>query len=682
MKAVERVISEMSKSQLHSYLLRTLENQRAVGLDSDKSIILEKITFCHSAAVSFFNISSYMMKKVLNEHKYGQIEYYHNNKGSFQCSEKRDRIITFIESFARCHSENLPDKNVLRLPSYMNVATIYESYKASVHEQEQLSERTFYHIFQTIFGNPFRIDLDKPRITFLSKHTHPVCTECAKIQVLCQVAKSSSDQAYAENRKKSHLLEIRKKYLKCCERKELSIRFPDDYLYLTFDDIDQSKIKSPFPLKYTKDIVGLLRLNNHCTGLKAYNGKLVNDCLVFAFLNNNQFKQDSNKTISILFDVLYHIQMKLGQLPKKLFIQTDNCGRDLKNQFVFTFYWTLVDLNIFEEIIVSHMPVGHTHGEVDQMFSVFASYLRKIEIPSFEYLLEELKNIKINGNSVLVKEMIFTSDFVQKAAPSLLNIEGHSSFSQFKFRRENNRTRMYVKADELESPWQFGSGVKLFEKLPNFSNLSVAPFREDNEYSDIFHSVWTKYIPTLKGKFSDADIRSIELKWETRINMLIDLDTKNYKAFNISLLKPIVNQVVVPEDPADISFKEPSLRATFYPIELKNFSVDDLVKDCSVVLYTKSKSTRPWIGLFIDKCDDTSGRIKVQWLKKERKLYKPDILKDGSPYVSDVEIESVMFSHVLNNVSFRNDSHGPYFLDKETKKLIDDAYLERDMSLK
>ena len=50
--------------------------------------------------------------------------------------------------------------------------------------------------------------------------------------------------------------------------------------------------------------------------------------------------------------------------------------------------------------------------------------------------------------------------------------------------------------------------------------------------------------------------------------------------------------------------------------------------------------------------------------------------------MSDVEIESVMFSQVLNNVSFRNDSHGPYFLDKETKKLIDDAYLERDMSLK
>ena len=75
MKAIERVISEMSKSQLHSYLLRTLENQRAVGLDSEKSIILEKITFCHSAAVTFFNISSYMMKKVLNEHKYGQIEY-------------------------------------------------------------------------------------------------------------------------------------------------------------------------------------------------------------------------------------------------------------------------------------------------------------------------------------------------------------------------------------------------------------------------------------------------------------------------------------------------------------------------------------------------------------------------------------------------------------------------------
>ena len=620
-----------------------------------------------------------MLKTVLKEHRQGQVKYHHSNQGTFHYSVKRDRAIAFIESFARCHCENLPDRKVMRLPSYMDVATIYQAYKEAVPFQNQLSERGFYHIFQTVFGKPFRDNLDKPRITFQSRHTHPVCTDCAKIQVICQGVKSATEQVYAESRKKSHMLEVKKKYLKVCERKELSIRFPDDFLYLTFDDIDQSKIKSPFQLKNTKECVGLLRLNNHCTGVIAYNGKLDNDCAVFSFLNNNQFPQDSNKTISILFDVLSHLQGKLGQLPRKLFVQTDNCPRDLKNQFVFSFYWTLVDLHIFEEVMVSHMPIGHTHGEVDQMFSVFASHLRKVELPTFESLLIELKSIKINSSPVMVKEMKFSTDFVKRASPSLLNIEGHSSFEQFKFRRENDRTTMYVKADELESSWQFGSGVKLYNQLPNFSNLSVAPFREHSEYSDIFSSVWTKYIPTLNGKFSDFEISEIKCNWERRINWLIELDTGDFTAFDIFLLKPVVVEDI--EIPPEIPLKEPTLKATFHPPDFRDFSIDDLVKDCSVVLYTKSKSTRPWIGIFVERCEDQSC-IKVQWLKKHNKFYIPDNLMDGSPYISVVEVETVMFSHVMSNVSHSNDRLGPYILDRESKKSIAEAYIERDRSLK
>ena len=107
-----------------------------------------------------------------------------------------------------------------------------------------------------------RIPLDKQRITFLPKHTHPVCSECARIQDLCNGAKLESDRIYAEQRKKSHLLEIRKKFLKSCERKELAIRFPESYLYIMMDDIDQMKIKSPFVLKNTKECSGMLRVSS------------------------------------------------------------------------------------------------------------------------------------------------------------------------------------------------------------------------------------------------------------------------------------------------------------------------------------------------------------------------------------------------------------------------------------
>jgi len=140
---------------------------------------------------------------------------------------------------------------------------------------------------------------------------------------------------------------------------------------------------------------------------------------------------------------------------------------------------------------------------------------------------------------------------------------------------------------------------------------------------------------------------------------------------------------VVVEDieiPPEIPLKEPTLKATFHQPDFRDFSIDDLVKDCSVVLYSKSKSTRPWIGFFVERCEDQSC-IKVQWLKKH-KFYSLDNLMDGSPYISVVEVETVKFSHVMLNVSHSNDRLGPYFFDRESKKLIADAYIERDRSLK
>ena len=670
----------MNKSSLHNFLLETLNKQESFGLDSYCSFIFNKITFCHSAAVSLFGISEYMIKTVLKEHKCGKTMFVHNNNGSFYLSERRDRAISFIEQYAKIHCENMPDRSVMRLPSYMNINMVYLNYVDSVPKELLLEKRSFYRVFNTIFGAVHRIPLDKQRITFLPKHTHPVCSECARIQDLCNGAKLESDRIYAEQRKKSHLLEIRKKFLKSCERKELAIRFPESYLYIMMDDIDQMKIKSPFVLKNTKECSGMLRLNNHCTGVLVYNGKIENDRHVLAYVNNDQFPQDSNKTISILYDVLFSFQNLHGQLPKKLFIQTDNCAKDLKNQYVFAFYWALVELNIFEEILVSHMPVGHTHGAVDQVFSVVAAHLRKTELPTYESLIRELKSLKIKSNFIDVREMIFTTDFVKRISPCMLNIEGHTSFAQFKFRKEDRKTKMYVKADELDSSWQFGSGIKLFERLPSLINLSVAPFREYNEYSTIFSSVWNKYIPTLWSKFCTEEVERIKSQWESRITNLINLRVEDYSAFDIYSLKPIVVENTDVNAVQSPPVKEPALRATFYPIEPRPFQVSELVKDCTIMMYTKTKTSRPWVGLYLNKSTDGT-KIHVQWLKKERKFYVPDNLKSGSPYVSEVSIESVMFSHVMSNVSYVGDRNGPYLLDRETKTMIMDAYVERDQNI-
>ena len=101
-----------------------------------------------------------------------------------------------------------------------------------------------------------------------------------------------------------------------------------NFLLTGIDDVDQSKIYSPFSPTITKDTSGLLRLNNHLTGAIITNGSLPNDTCFLAYLNNDQFPQDSNKTCSIMMHILEFAQKKLGgKLPRKLLVQTDNCSK-------------------------------------------------------------------------------------------------------------------------------------------------------------------------------------------------------------------------------------------------------------------------------------------------------------------------------------------------------------------
>ena len=72
----------MRKSDLHNFLLGLLNVQQEMGLDSESSFVFDKLPFCHSAVISLFSISSYLINKVVKEHKLGQIKFCHANQGN------------------------------------------------------------------------------------------------------------------------------------------------------------------------------------------------------------------------------------------------------------------------------------------------------------------------------------------------------------------------------------------------------------------------------------------------------------------------------------------------------------------------------------------------------------------------------------------------------------------------
>ena len=222
---------------------------------------------------------------------------------------------------------------------------------------------------------------------------------------------------------------------------------------------------------------------------------------------------------------------------------------------------------------------------------------------------------------------------------------------------------MYVKRDEMDEDWKFPAGVMLFETAPTLVGMNISPFREETEYSSVFKSVWTKYLPTLAHRKTEEEVSKIKELWEKRIKMLIDLDPKNYVPFNINDLrpqKPFAARIDVRHTPPR---KDAALTATFFPVEPSEFIVGDLKKDDTIVFYTKEKS-RPWIGLVME---ITDGSLIVQWVKKVQSHYILDYLPNGSPYTSSLPMESVLFSDILQNQSSTLDRRGPYKLDPDVK---------------
>ena len=66
----------------------------------------------------------------------------------------------------------------------------------------------------------------------------------------------------------------------------------------------------------------------------------------------------------MVITIIYHLLQAFLQCNKKfprcLHVNTDNCGRENKNRYVFSFLSALVELGIFHEVTMDFLIVGHT----------------------------------------------------------------------------------------------------------------------------------------------------------------------------------------------------------------------------------------------------------------------------------------------------------------------------------
>lgn len=166
--------------------------------------------------------------------------------------------------------------------------------------------------------------------------------------------------------------------------------------------------------------------------------------------------------------VSLHLQLldKEGQLPPVLILQGDNCGRENKNKCVMMILAMLVEICMFQRIELYFLPVGHTHAEIDQRWSVLSRFLNNVDTLTFSQLrrdaLEAFKSSDPWVVDIVIDRII---DFEVMLSPFTKRIHGLGTSRDsdnvkrrvhcIQFLRSNNQTCFqYKEFDSSSEEWQ------------------------------------------------------------------------------------------------------------------------------------------------------------------------------------------------------------------------------------
>ena len=170
---------------------------------------------------------------------------------------------------------------------------------------------------------------------------------------------------------------------------------------------------------------------------------------------------DANLNIHILLDVIREEQRDLGYLPEVGYLQMDG-ARDNKNRWMLTTRAVMVGASLFRKCKVSFLPKGHTHEDIDQLFSRFAEFLRHHDILCIDDLIRYLADaVQCEKKYPIVKRVTHTYDYKQLVDPVLQPMRQHSVPMCFKFELNDSkdavlmfaRSNMHTKKAEDPECW-------------------------------------------------------------------------------------------------------------------------------------------------------------------------------------------------------------------------------------
>jgi hypothetical protein len=220
----------------------------------------------------------------------------------------------------------------------------------------------------------FKLWREDPKCSHIKVRRHLRFAKCATCVALRERRAKTRDPQDLEDLNKEvreHHNMVKEERAAYYLRRLQAVQQPQKYMSVIIDGADQSRFHLPHFKELSHANMGNWGIHLHLMGILNHGRQPI----TATYLPN--VKQGNNVTIDCLHLALVHNLKREGVIPPTVYVQLDNTTKQCKSRFFLGYCAYLVHLGVVKDVVISFLPVGHTHEDIDQLFSRISVYLQQ-----------------------------------------------------------------------------------------------------------------------------------------------------------------------------------------------------------------------------------------------------------------------------------------------------------------
>jgi hypothetical protein len=280
----------------------------------------------------------------------------------------RDDIIGWYISYATCIGDYMPDGQEIIVPRRWRSEEF-----AELEYSLGLDASKYGYFCKVLKHAPELKHICRARKLLNFQH----CTTCVDLNEKVKMAMQTRDPEKVKNAKaerRAHHMMTRAERLAYYERRELG-RASCDTLSLILDKWDSAKTTVPYFARSPGHWWSSLKhdvLEQHVLGVRVHDQPNRH----YFFTINSTISGSANLNVEGIRRVLVD-QYSSRPMPRTMYVQGDNAS-DNKCWTLLLFFAMLVYHGYTNDVYFSFLIVGHTHEDIDQVFSILSRFLKGI----------------------------------------------------------------------------------------------------------------------------------------------------------------------------------------------------------------------------------------------------------------------------------------------------------------